>query len=79
MYIFVARCQTFFDISGILLTAKNRYDSEGHEDLDTEIARMQCDFECIEEASSENSIVRIEHVNNIKSGVFYARVLRGAK
>jgi hypothetical protein len=40
---------------------------------------MQSGFECIEEASFENGVVRVEHVDNIKSDVFCARVLWGAE
>jgi hypothetical protein len=79
MYVLVAKCETLLDISGILLTAKNGYNSEGHGDLETEIAQMQSGFKCIEEASSENGIVRVEHVDNIKSDVFCVRVLQGAE
>jgi hypothetical protein len=40
---------------------------------------MQSSFECIEETSIKNGVVRIEHVDNIKSDVFCVRVLQGVK
>jgi hypothetical protein len=40
---------------------------------------VQGNFECIEDASFENGIVMVEHVNYIKSDVFRVRVLRGAE
>jgi hypothetical protein len=40
---------------------------------------MQSGFKCIEEISLENGVVRVEHVDNIKSDVFCVRVLQGAK
>jgi hypothetical protein len=70
MYVFVARRETLLDIFVILLTAKNGYNSKGHGDLETKIARMQSGLDCIKETSSKNGIVRVEHVDNIKSDVF---------
>jgi hypothetical protein len=40
---------------------------------------MLGDFECIGKASFEDGVVRIEHVNDIKSDVLRVRVLQGAK
>lgn len=40
---------------------------------------MQGGFKRVEEASSKNGIVRVEHVNNIKSDVLRAMVLWGTK
>jgi hypothetical protein len=36
-------------------------------------------FKSIEKASSKDSIIRVEHVNDIKGDVLCARVLWGAK
>jgi hypothetical protein len=36
---------------------------------------MQGDFKCIEKASPEDGIVRVEHVDSIKSDVFCVSVL----
>jgi hypothetical protein len=40
---------------------------------------VQDSYESIEEASSKDDVVRIEHVNNIKGDAFGARVLWGSK
>jgi hypothetical protein len=40
---------------------------------------VQSGFECIEETSSKDGIIGIEHVADIKSDVFCATVLWGTK
>jgi hypothetical protein len=40
---------------------------------------MQSGFECIEEASSKNGVVRVQHVDDIKSDILCVWVLRGAE
>jgi hypothetical protein len=40
---------------------------------------MQGNFECIEKASSEDGVVRVEHVDDIKNDVCHGRVLRGVE
>jgi hypothetical protein len=79
VHIFVPGREALLDISSILLTAKNGYNSNGCWDLETKISRVQESFECIEETSSEDCVVRVEHVDDIKSDVLRARVLRGAE
>jgi hypothetical protein len=79
MYIFVTTREALLNISGILLTTKNGYNSEGFMGLEAEIARMQSSFECIKKDSPKNGVVRVEHANDIKSDVFYVRVFWGAK
>jgi hypothetical protein len=40
---------------------------------------MQGGFKCIEDASSEDGVVGVEYVDDIKSDVFCVRVLQSAK
>jgi hypothetical protein len=40
---------------------------------------MQCNFKSVEEASSKNGIVGVEHVDAAKSDVLGTRVLWGAE
>jgi hypothetical protein len=40
---------------------------------------MQGNFESIENASSKDGVIRVEHVNDVKGDVLCAGVLRGTK
>jgi hypothetical protein len=75
MRIFVSEHEALLDISGILLPTENGYNFEGCWDLEAKIARMQGNFECIEGASPKNGVVRLEHVDDIKSDVLRVTVL----
>jgi hypothetical protein len=72
MHIFMTEREAFLNISGVFLAAKNRYDAEGGWNLEAEISYVQSNFEGIDEASSKDGVVRIEHVDNIKGDVFCA-------
>jgi hypothetical protein len=79
MHIFMTACKALLDVSSFFLAAKNRYDSKGGWNFEAKISWVQDSYESIEEASSKDDVVRIEHVNNIKGDAFGARVLWGSK
>jgi hypothetical protein len=69
MHILVAGREALFNVFGVLLAVEDGYNSEGGWDLEAEVPRMQGSFKSIEKPSSEDGIIGVMNVDDIKGDV----------
>jgi hypothetical protein len=79
MHILMAWCETLLNICGFLLTVEDGYDSKSCLYFEAQICQVQDSFECIQEAPSKDSIIRVCYVDHIKGNVFSSGILRCAE
>jgi hypothetical protein len=79
MHILMAWCETLLNICAFLLTVEDGYDSKSCLYFEAQICQVQDSFECIQEAPSKDSIIRVCYVDHIKGNVFSSGILRCAE
>jgi hypothetical protein len=79
MNILVVWREALLNISGFLLAAEDGYDSKSYWYFKTQVCQVQGSFECIQEASSEDSVIWVCHINNIEGDVFGVGIFRGSE